>query len=109
MDVPPWVGDASAVTIILTLVSGLYWLISSGKLVPKSTMDMVITQYDKLLVAKDKTIASQEKQIDDLRTGSETTLRLLQSLREVAQRQAEVSSQSRPIGITNSRDGEPRG
>lgn len=57
-------------------------LVTSGQWVPRATLDLIIAQNDKLVEAKDKTIASQERQIFSLQEGAETTKHAIVSLRE---------------------------
>lgn len=79
---PAWVGEVAPVPIIVTVVWTFYWLVSSGRLTPKATTDMIIAQYDKASLAKDQTIASQEKQIESLLIVGETLQHALKSLQE---------------------------
>lgn len=81
---PAWVGDIAPVPIIVGIVWAFYWLISSGRLIPKSTMDLLIAANDKVNAVKDSTIASQEKQIDALLESNKTTKHALESLQQAA-------------------------
>lgn len=81
---PPWVGDIAPVPIIVGIVWAFYWLISSGRLIPKSTMDLLIAANDKVNAVKDATIASQEKQIDAMLEANETTMHAIEALKEAA-------------------------
>ena len=87
------VGDWAPIPFI---VGVLFWgykkilgLVTSGEWVPRGTMDLIIAQNDKLVEAKDKTIASQERQIHVLQEGAETTKHTLVSLREAGTREVE--------------------
>lgn len=82
---PPWVGDIAPIPIIIGMVWAFYWLISSGRIIPKSTMDLLIAANDKVNAVKDATIASQERQIDAMIEASETTKHAIQALREAAE------------------------
>lgn len=87
------VGDWAPIPFIVAI---LFWgykkilsLVTSGEWVPRSTMDLIIAQNDKLVEAKDKTIASQERQILVLQDGAETTKHALISLRQAGTGEAE--------------------
>ncbi len=82
------VGSASPVATIIAGVWLFYWLLSSGRIIPKTTWDLVVSQYDKIIASKDKTIASQERQIEALTEASKTTKKVLTSLEEAGQQQA---------------------
>ena len=81
---PAWVGDIAPVPIIVGIVWAFYWLVSSGRLIPKSTMDLLIAANDKVNAVKDATIASQEKQIDAMLEANETTMHAIEALKEAA-------------------------
>lgn len=81
---PPWVGDVAPVPIIVGIVWAFYWLVSSGRLIPKSTVDLLIAANDKVNAVKDATIESQEKQITALLEANETTKHALEALKEAA-------------------------
>lgn len=76
------VGDASPIATLIGGVWLFYWLVSSGRIIPKTTFDLIVTQYDKILESKDKTIAAQERQIKAQEDASETTKKVLRSLEE---------------------------
>lgn len=81
---PQWLGDIAPVPIIVGLVWAFYWLVSSGRLIPKSTVDLLTAANDKVNAVKDSTIASQEKQIDALLESNKTTKHALESLQQAA-------------------------
>lgn len=77
-----FVGDIAPVPIIVGLVWAFYWLVSSGRLVPKSTVDLLQAANDKVIAGQAATIASQEKQLDAFQDASETTKRVLEALHD---------------------------
>jgi hypothetical protein len=94
--IPGWIIDGvGPVASILGCLWLIYWLVSSGRLVPRSTVDLLMVANDKVNEAKDKTIASQERQIDALLDVNETTKHALEALQQAAaERQVSNGSSS---------------
>jgi hypothetical protein len=83
---PTWIGDIAPVPIIVGLVWAFYWLVSSGRLVPRSTVDLIIAANDKIQSQNERTIDSQERQIVALLDVNETTKHVLESIQEASSR-----------------------
>jgi hypothetical protein len=90
---PPWVGDASAVTILVSLISGLWWLIATGRMIPKAIHDAFMEMQALIIASKDDTIKTQDKQIVDLLEAAQTTKYVMGELVEAAR----VQSRQRQI------------
>ena len=78
---PAWVGDIAPVPLLIGMVWGFYWLLSSGRIFTKSMVDLIIASHAIVIIEKDKIIASQERQILALLDTGETTKHVLESLR----------------------------
>lgn len=85
-EVQALIGDWAPIPVIVTI---LFWgyrkilgLVTSGEWVPRATVDLLIAQGDKLVIAKDKIISSQERQIATLLDSAETTKHAIVSLKE---------------------------
>jgi hypothetical protein len=89
--IPAWVGDIALIPILAGMLYGLFRIISSGLLVPRSTVELLIAANDKVVAAKDKTIESQERQIAAMLDVNETTKHALESLKEAGERQSQGS------------------
>lgn len=78
--IPQWIGDLSVLPVIATF----WWLVASGRMIPKATMDTIIAQYDKMEALNRETITMQAKQAEQLYATGETTRKLLESVKEAA-------------------------
>lgn len=82
--VAPLIGTAGPWTLLGTVIWFGYRQVRTGQFVPRSTVDLLLGQADKIIAAHEKTIASQERQITSLNAQTEVAVHTYASLREAA-------------------------